>query len=58
MNLICHKEESDARSNYWRHCWFCLRMQQYQNKRLSFITEGLFFTDDTIMTYAVDGKNV
>ena len=54
MNLICNKEESDARSNYWRHCRFCLRMEQYQNEGLSFISEGLaFFTDDTVMTCAV-----
>lgn len=35
-----NKEESDAWSNYWRYCRFCLRMEQYQNKGLSFIYFG------------------
>ena len=40
---IVHKEVSYARSNRWRHYWFCLRMEQYQNKGLSFISERLLF---------------
>ena len=28
-------------------------MEQYQNEGLSFISEGLLFTDDTVMTCAV-----
>lgn len=52
-SIKMNKEESDAWSNYWRYCRFCLRMEQYQNKGLSFISEGLLFTDDTVMTCAV-----
>lgn len=29
---ISYKEETDARSNSWRHCRFSLRMEQYQNE--------------------------
>ena len=53
MNLICNKEESDARSNYWRHCRFCLRMEQYQNEDFPLFRKDCFFTDDTVMTCAV-----
>ena len=28
-------------------------MKQYQNEGLSFISEGLFFTDNTVMTCAI-----